>query len=186
MLLGGEDIRRFLGELGDDLASGGIRGEMFIVGGAAMALAYNTRRSTRDIDAVFEPKIVVYEAALRVAARHAPGLPDDWLNDAVKGFLLGDDPAATVVFDHPGIRVRVASPRYLFAMKIAASRVERDADDIVALYRLSGFAGVDDALGYVERTYSDLRLEPRVQYLLEELDAARLLGPGPDAGAAAP
>ncbi len=177
MLLGGDDLRRYLTELGDDLDSTGVRGELFVVGGAAMALAYNTRRATRDIDAVFEPKSIIYEAARRISARH-PELPEDWLNDAVKGFRLGDDPAATVVFDRPGLRVRVASPRYLFAMKIAASRVERDTDDIVALHRLSGFEGVDDALAYVERTYSHLRLEPRVQYLLEELEAAGLLGPG--------
>ncbi|MEA2902033.1 MAG: hypothetical protein QOH36_1920 [Actinomycetota bacterium] len=177
MLLGGEEIRRHLAELGDDLSSAGVRGELFIVGGAAMALAYNTRRSTRDIDAVFEPKTLVYQAARRVAERH-PDLPTDWLNDAVKGFLLGEDPAATVVFDHPGLRVRVASPRYLFVMKLAASRVERDTDDIVALHRFSGFEGVDDALGYVERTYPHLVLAPRVRYLLEELDAAQLLGPG--------
>lgn len=28
---------------------------MYVVGGAAMALAYASRRSTRDVDAVFEP-----------------------------------------------------------------------------------------------------------------------------------
>ncbi len=179
MFLGRDEIRRHLTELGAELAAVGVRGEMFVVDGAAMALAYNTRRSTRDIDAVFEPKTIVYEAARRVAALH-DDLPRDWLNDAVKGFLLGDDPAATVLFDEPGLRVRVASPRYLFAMKVAASRVERDADDIVALYRRSGFDGVDDALEHVQRTYPHLRLEPKVQYLLEELDAARLLGP--DAG----
>lgn len=176
MLLRNEEIRQYLTELGNELASQGVRGEMFVVGGAAMALAYNTRRSTRDIDGVFEPKTIVYEAAARVAAHHDGQLEEDWLNDGVKGFLLGDDPAATVAFDHPGLRVRVASPRYLFAMKIAAARVERDADDIAALYRLSGFTGVDDALEYVERTYPHLVLPPKVQYLLEELDAAEQLG----------
>lgn len=30
-----------------------------------MALAYNTRRATRDLDGVFEPKRVVYEAVRR-------------------------------------------------------------------------------------------------------------------------
>ena len=106
-MLSGNDLRRLLHALGEELAAEGVRGDLFIVGGAAMALAYSTRRSTRDIDGVFEPKQVIYDAARRVAARH-PGLPDDWLNDAVKGFLLGDDPEATVTFDHPGLRVRVA------------------------------------------------------------------------------
>ena len=169
-MLARNDLRRLLGALGDELAAEGVRGDLFIVGGAVMALAYNTRRSTRDIDGVFEPKQMVYDAARRVAARH-PDLPDDWLNDAVKGFLLGDDPEATVTFDHPGLRVRVASPRYLFTMKVVASRVERDTDDIAALYRLAGFTSVHDALGYVEQAYPHLKLEPKVLYLLEELAA---------------
>lgn len=176
MLLANEEIRQYLTELGDELGSQGVRGEMFVVGGDAMALAYNTRRSTRDIDGVFEPKETIYEAAARVGARH-DDLEETWLNDGVKGFLLGDDPAATVAFDHRGLRVRVASPRYLFAMKIAAARVERDADDIAALYHLSGFTSVEDALEYVQRTYPHLVLLPKVQYLLEELDAAQQLGP---------
>ena len=49
-----------LAALGEDLTSEGIRGQVFIVGGAAMALAYSTRRVTRDIDAVFEPKTAIY------------------------------------------------------------------------------------------------------------------------------
>ena len=78
-----------LAALGEELTAEGIRGQVFIVGGAAMALAYSTRRVTRDIDAVFEPKTAIYEAAGRVAARL--GLPEDWLNDGVKGFLPGAD-----------------------------------------------------------------------------------------------
>lgn len=49
--------------LGDELSRQGIRGQIFIVGGAAMALAYSTRRVTKDIDAVFEPKSAIYAAA---------------------------------------------------------------------------------------------------------------------------
>lgn len=168
-MLAREDIRVYLTELGEDLASRGIRGDMFVVGGAAMALAYNTRRSTRDVDAVFEPKKLVYEAARRVSERHPEELPVDWLNDAVKAFLPGDDPAATVAFEHPGLRVRVASARYLFAMKVAASRVERDADDIAVLYGIAGFESIEEALDHVAHTYPHLRLEPRSRYLLEEL-----------------
>jgi hypothetical protein len=42
--------------LGDEFTTRGVRGQIFVVGGAAMALSYSTRRVTRDIDAVFEPK----------------------------------------------------------------------------------------------------------------------------------
>lgn len=89
-----------------------------------MALAYDRRRATRDLDAVFEPKSAVYAAAGRVAARE--GLPADWLNGAVKAFLPGPDPAATVVLELAGLRVRLASPGYLFALKAAAPQAERD------------------------------------------------------------
>jgi hypothetical protein len=169
-VLSGDDLRSLLTELGEDLAKRGLRGDLFVVGGAAMALAYDTRRATRNVDAVFEPKAAVYAAARRVAARH--GLPDNWLNDAVEGFLLGDDPEATVAFTHPGVRVRVASPFSLFVLKIMAARVERDADDIAALWQLCGFTAADQALDLVQRTYPELRLQPKVQYLLEEIAAA--------------
>jgi len=87
-----------------------------------------------DLDGVFEPELVIYEAAARVGARR--GLNDGWLNDAVKGFLPGPDPNATVFFDRPGLVVRIASARYLLGMKLLASRVERDEDDIGVLLRV--------------------------------------------------
>src|SRR5256714_3821944 len=54
--------------LSEELVRRGTRAEIFIVGGAAMALAYDARRSTRDIDAVFEPHGMVLDEA-RVARR---------------------------------------------------------------------------------------------------------------------
>jgi hypothetical protein len=55
--------------LSSELAHREVRGRLFVVGGAAMALAYAARRVTRDVDAIFEPKAVVYEAARAVAGR---------------------------------------------------------------------------------------------------------------------
>ena len=59
-----DDIVVLLNELGAELHGQGLRGELFIVGGAEMALAYNARRATRDVDGVFEPKAKVYRAAV--------------------------------------------------------------------------------------------------------------------------
>jgi hypothetical protein len=61
----------------------GVRDDLFVVGGAAMALAYGARHSTRNLDGVFEPKTVVYEVANDVGRAH--GLRPGWLDDAVKG-----------------------------------------------------------------------------------------------------
>ncbi|GAA4909221.1 DUF6036 family nucleotidyltransferase [Stackebrandtia albiflava] len=166
-LLTKDEITGLLKELGAELVTEGRRAELFLVGGAAMALAYDTRRSTRDLAAVFEPKSVVYRAAARIGA--ARNLPEDWLNDGVKGFLPGEDPNAVVLLDHPGITVRVASPPYLFAMKAMAARVERDATDLLALYRLCGFASVEEALDCISDHYPPHLISPRTGFLVREL-----------------
>ena len=52
------------------------------------------------------------------------GPTEDWLNDAVKGFLLGPDPDAQRFYSGDSLIVDVASPRYLLAMKLFAARAE--------------------------------------------------------------
>jgi hypothetical protein len=68
------EILEALQALGDELSARGVHGQIFIVGGAAMALAYSNRRVTKDIDAAFEPKSSIYEAAVKVA--EDIGLPE--------------------------------------------------------------------------------------------------------------
>jgi methylmalonyl-CoA mutase cobalamin-binding subunit len=55
-MLSRDDIRTLLEELSDELDAQGVHGDLFLVGGAAMALAYSTRRATHALDAIFEPK----------------------------------------------------------------------------------------------------------------------------------
>ncbi len=167
-LLTREDLVQLLDELAEELPQAGVNAAMFAVGGAAITLAYSTRRATRDIDIVFEPKAVVYAAARRVAARHT-NLDDDWLNDAVKGYLPGEDPNATTIYDRPGLQVRVACPAYLLAMKVLAARMDRDADDIRLLADLCGLSTTDQVLDVVESFYPTNLIEPRVQYVIEDI-----------------
>ncbi len=103
----------------------GARAELFPVGGAALAVAYDATRATRDLDAVFIPTDVVRRSAAAVAENR--GLAQDWLNDAVKGFLPGPDPDAQRFYSSDSLIVDVASPRYLLAMKLFAARAEIDA-----------------------------------------------------------
>ena len=49
------------------MARRGVIADIYIFGGAAMALAYDARRATRDIDAVFKPHGIVLEEALEEA-----------------------------------------------------------------------------------------------------------------------
>jgi len=162
--------RRILGALqalAIELKRRELRGEIFVVGGAAMALAYSARRATRDIDAIFEPKAAIYDAARAIA--EAQGLPDDWLNDAVKGFAPGEDPERRLVFSTPSLEVAAASPEYLLAMKLLASRVDQDVEDIRTLYGECGFTSAEEGLALLERFYPGRPMGPKTRLLLEEL-----------------
>lgn len=152
-----EQILALLKELGEDLHSRGVEAQMFVVGGTAMALAYNTDRMTGDVDGVFEPKAVVYEAARRVAERH-PDVPEDWLNDGVKGLLPGPDPDQREVLSSPGITVAVPSPEYLLALKVQASRAGRDEEDIRILAAECGVTTADEVLDIAERVVGHTRV----------------------------
>ncbi len=135
-----------------------------------MALAYNTSRSTRDIDAIFESKMLAYQIAAEVAAGRGD-LPEAWLNDTVKIFPKPDgtiDPAATVFYQDVGLVIRVASPRYLFAMKAWSAR-ESDEDDLRILWPLCDFASSSQALDYVEAAYPVGSLRPRSRYIVEQI-----------------
>lgn len=161
-----DEIIEALTALAGELAQRGISAEMYVVGGAAIALAFDERRSTRDIDAVFEPKGVVYEAAASVGEQR--GLPPGWLNDAVKGFLAGDDPAAAPVLDLPGLRCLTAPPETLLALKVLAHRVGEDEADLRLLANELGLESAEEVLSIAERTYGD-RLDPAARFFVEQI-----------------
>jgi hypothetical protein len=163
-----ETIVGALEELGRRLELSGERAELYIVGGAAMALAFARDRVTRDIDAVFIPKNRIYEVAAAMADEDT-SLGPNWLNDAVKGFLPRvEDSQAEVIMDSPGIRVLVASPKRLLAMKVFAARVDRDRDDILALCKLAGISTISEVLDMTYELYGDL-LTPKSRFLTTEL-----------------
>jgi uncharacterized nucleotidyltransferase DUF6036 len=153
--------------LGEELTKEGVHGHIFIVGGAAMALAYSTRRVTKDIDAVFEPKMVIYEAAERIAKRL--GLPEDWLNDGVKGFLPGADRDARPLPEIHGIEVTTASPRYLLAMKLLAMRFGEDEQDIQVLLNQTAIKDAQEALDLLTAMYPQRDPPPKTRLFLEEI-----------------
>ncbi len=166
-LLGRRELLEALRELDEELKILNVRGEVFIVGGAAMAIAYDTRRTTADVDAVFVPSSEVRKAASRVAERL--NLEPDWLNDGAKAFLPGEDENQIGVYEGQHLSVAAASPQYLLAMKLMASRVERDQDDIRELYRLCGLTTAEQGLDLLASYYPEHLILPRVQYLLQEM-----------------
>src|SRR5438270_11664018 len=84
-LLTQADLRRLFDLLNEELRSSGTEGELFLVGGAAMCLAYAVRPSTQDVDEWIRPVVKVLDAAIRVAIR--AHVTHDWLNAAVNDFI---------------------------------------------------------------------------------------------------
>jgi len=168
-------IEELLQALDSELRRRGSVADLYVVGGAAIAMSFDATRTTRDMDAVFAPTADVRSAAAEVAS--AFGLPEDWLNDAVKGFVPPiADHGEQVVFESANLRVCVASAEHLLAMKIAASRVEQDRGDLSLLLGILGITTVDDALDAAQRCLgANYPIPPRAQYLLADVlaDIAR-------------
>ena len=165
--MGRADLERAFTALGDRLARRGVVADVFVVGGAAMALAYNANRVTRDVDAMFVPHGVVVEESRAVAEEL--GLPPWWLNEQAAVYVSGkDDPGKRRVFDHPNLRIMVASPEHIFAMKALAART-RDIDDMRSLAKLVGVHTVADALRICRDFYPDEEISLRARGVLEEL-----------------
>lgn len=172
-----EQILQGLRDIDEEARRRGVLIDLAVYGGAAMALAFDLRQATKDVDAVVRGSPdLVREVVRRIALDR--GWPEDWLNDGVKGFLSSrEQMAAFEEFssDEPcGLRVYVPMPEYLFAMKCMAMRVASieataDADDIIALARIIGLESVEEALDLVEGFYPKRLIPPKVRFGLEEL-----------------
>lgn len=161
-------IRRLLTELGQRLLNQGIEGEMGIVGGAAMVLAYDARSATKDIDAIFKPSESIRKAVNDIAREH--DLPKDWLNGGVKGFLPGNPRRRVAILDVPGLRVWVPEPEYMLAMKAMSARLDtHDADDLKLLIRHLGIKGPSSVFAIVENYYPSHEVPARIRFFVQEL-----------------
>jgi Nucleotidyltransferase of unknown function (DUF6036) len=163
------DLRRLFELLNEELRESGTEGELFLVGGAVMCLAYAARPSTQDVDALFRPSAEVRQAAARVAVRAR--VNPDWLNDGVKGFMSAHgDYAEYLALDH--LRVMVAQPEYLLAMKCLAMRIGaefHDEDDVRYLLRHLDIRSFERAVEIITKYYPLERFPQKTLYALGEL-----------------
>ena len=173
-----QEIEKYLSELSDELSAMESKGEICLYGGAVMCLVYQARPNTKDVDAVFQPTAQMREAAERVAQTY--GLRADWLNDAVKGFVV--EHPQRVLFDFPALKVYVPEPDYLLAMKTLAARVDTsDRDDIVFLLKLLRLQSADEVFAVLEKYYPRQRIKPATQFFVEELFESSREGSNADA-----
>lgn len=166
-LLDRERIEQAFRLLGEKLAARGVVADIYVFGGAAMVLAYDAQRATRDIDAVFQPHGMVLDEARNVA--DILDLPYWWLNEQASIYVSGKiDPGKRNVFDHPGLRVAAASPEHMLAMKVLSGR-PRDTEDIRLLLQELAITAAEDALAICSRVFPDEEVPPRSRLLLEDI-----------------
>jgi hypothetical protein len=161
-----EEIFTYLKELNNELKAQKIKGELCLYGGTVMCLVYNARPSTKDVDAVFQPKQLIREAAEKIAKKY--GLAHDWLNDGVKGFV--ENHAKEIFLDLSHLKIYVAEAEYLLAMKLLASRIDSmDNIDIRFLIKKLRLNSPKEALDILEKYYPRFRIKPATQFFVEEI-----------------
>ena len=169
-----EQILAALNALNGALARRGVMGEICLFGGAVMVLAFNARLATKDVDAVFQPATVVRDLARQVG--ESAGLPADWLNDGVKGYLSARHEVTSgplPQFDH--LRLTMPTAEYLLAMKCLASCIGAgagEADDTADIAFLIGHLKLGSAkavMDIVSAYYPPERIPVKAQFLVESL-----------------
>lgn len=160
-------MRELFAALDRELARRSVIGEVGLLGGAVMCLVFQTRESTKDVDALFAPTREIRAAARAVARTY--GEADDWLNDAAKGFIVSSPPRMQVL-ELPNLRVWAPTADYMLAMKCVSARFDtHDADDVAFLIRHIGLTTPDEVFERITRYYPHERVPPRTRFLVEEL-----------------
>jgi len=150
-LLDRKRIVELFDELSRELRFQGARAQIYVIGGAAMSLAFDRERATRDVDARIDAgHYRLTQAVQAVGRRH--GLADSWLNEqATTAIPRTPDGRAQTVYESAYLTVTGASARHLLAMKLAAGR-GKDQGDIALLCKHLGLKGPDEAI----RVYREL------------------------------
>jgi hypothetical protein len=161
-----EQITTALQLLNDELRLMDVKGEVCLYGGAVMCLVYDARPNTKDVDAVFKPTQQIREAARRVAESNH--LKDDWLNDAVKGYVMPHSQKALLNLSH--LKICIPEADYLLAMKTLAARVDAtDKQDIQFLINVIGIKTAEEVFSILAHYYPRHQIKPATKYFIEEL-----------------
>ena len=169
MMLTADRIRALFLLLNRELERRDISGEIYLAGGAVMCLVFNARPATRDIDALLRPAAELLNAARIVGANE--GLPEHWINDAVKGFLSPHgryEPFEEL--SH--LRIYVPHTGYLLAMKCLALRLgeeSQDLSDVRVLVRALGLRQAGEIEVILAQYYPLDRYPAKARYVIEEL-----------------
>ena len=132
------------------------------MGATAMVFSHRSRLSTKNVDAVFVPKLEVYQAVAEVAA--AAGMENDWGNVAVKRFF-SEKNEILPLWDCPGLKVFVVAPEYLLVMKCMSMRYGRNDTDLADVR----FREAAQVLDLFSQYYPEDCIQPQTRFAIEEI-----------------
>ena len=160
-------IKTLFHSLSEELGKQGVNGEVGICRGALMCLVFQSRKSTKDIDAVFHPTEEIRKASKAVAKQF--GISTDWLNDAAKAYFHVDPPREEVL-EYPYLRVWAPRADYMLAMKCISARFDtHDLEDVMFLLKYLQLNKKEKVFQLIEKYYPQKSVPPKTRFLVEEL-----------------
>lgn len=173
-----ESMRALFAEMGRIAQARQQTLEIAVYGGSALALCFDWRTSTADID--YMP-VRGAEADIREIANEAArnlGLPEDSLRPDVQIFASdfakmaknGEYPKGMP--DGTGLRVFTATPDYLLAMKLLSMRSSLETQDCRDVWHLideTGVQSVDEAMNLIAGFYPGQEVPIRHVRIAEDI-----------------
>ena len=162
-----EALIGLLDDLAGRLERRNVRAQVYIVGGAAMSLAFDRTRTTHDVDARIEAGHGALVEAVQEIARER-GLPGTWLNEqATSTMPKAPDTRARTVYDSPWLTITGASAEHILAMKLESAR-ETDRGDIETLVGCLKIRSVSDGMRVHEELFPESGRRSRAEQILRE------------------
>ncbi|MHB1711512.1 MAG: nucleotidyltransferase [Acidimicrobiales bacterium] len=167
-------IEEALLDVAETLDRRGVRAQIYLVGGAAMVLAFHSRFTTDDVDGSVYPTEEVLAVAAEVASRR--GLKNNWLSDSAKIFVpVAKEPEWRPVYRVGSIEIVAADERTMLAITMRASRGRRDEDDIEFLLATCCITSELEALSLYNEFFPEdplpQRSRPMLRRALERRDS---------------
>ena len=160
-----EALIELLDELSRELEQRGTRAQIYLIGGAAMSLAFDRRRTTHDVDARIDSGHGELINAVRKIGRRR-GLPDSWLNEqATANIPKTPDTRARTLYESEYLTITGASGEHILAMKLEAGRAH-DVNDIATLMQHLELENENEALAIHRRLFPESRRTERARAAL--------------------
>ena len=164
-----KDILNLLSEVNDKLHEHGKSASILLSGGASMSLLFSRDRVTQDVDAVLlssdrsEFRNIVSEVGTE------NGLKEDWLNDAVKGYIDFNWQREFIPIGLSNLTVYSVPADKLLAMKLSSGRsYSKDREDAIELMKHLDIRSPKEALEILEDVVPEQLLTAKTRYFTQE------------------